>query len=335
MIGWLEHGRVEEEEAEKMNRREFLRRLGGVLGSAVLVRAEGGPVAHPRIGINLAGIADWNTELPFVDVFRMARPWISQRRGARWGGGPPLELDPYGWVKRLEPDCWAETLMCTIDGGHYPSGVYTVLYEGEGQLDFRNAARPLSAEPGRIRIAVDAKKGAIFLRLLKTNPARPVRKIRVILPGYEKTYQCCPWNPPFLKRWAGMACLRFMDWMKTNGSEIRRWSDRPVPEDATFSRRGVPVEWMVDLCNRIGAAPWFCMPHQADDDFVRRFAEVVKARLDPELPVYVEYSNEVWNGIFPQHRYAAEQGQRLGFGDKPWEAAWRFTAYRSVQIFRI
>lgn len=25
----------------------------------------------------------------------------------------------------------------------------------------------------------------------------------------------------------------------------------------------------------------------------------------------------------------------MGFGEKPWEAAWRYTAYRSVQIFRI
>lgn len=32
-----------------------------------------------RMGINLAGPADWNTELPFVDVFRMSRPWISQK----------------------------------------------------------------------------------------------------------------------------------------------------------------------------------------------------------------------------------------------------------------
>ena len=318
-----------------MNRREFLRRIGGVVGGVILGRAGSRPKAHPRIGINLAGIADWNTELPFVDVFRMSRPWISQRKGARWGGGPPLQLDSYGWVKRLEPDCWAETLLCTIEGGHYPSGIYTVWYEGEGRIGFGNAARILSTEPGRIRIQVDAKKGAIFLRLYETNPKDPIRNIRVILPGREETYQTQPWNPSFLRRWSKMACLRFMDWMKTNGSMIRHWSDRPVSEDATFSRRGVPVEWMVDLCNRIGAAPWFCMPHQADDDFVRRFAEVVKARLDPKLSVYVEYSNEVWNSMFAQHRYAAEQGQKLGFSNKPWEAAWRFTAYRSIQIFRI
>jgi hypothetical protein len=49
----------------------------------------------------------------------------------------------------------------------------------------------------------------------------------------------------------------------------------------------------------------------------------------------VEYSNEVWNGMFPQSKYAGEQGITLGFAEKLWEAAWRYTAYRSVQIFKI
>ena len=97
--------------------------------------------AQARLGMNLNGPADWNTELPFVDVFRLSRPWISQAKGQPWGKGPALDLDEHGWVKRLAPQCWAETPVCTIDGGHYPSGKYTVLYEGKGTLDFSNSAR--------------------------------------------------------------------------------------------------------------------------------------------------------------------------------------------------
>ncbi len=291
---------------------------------------------QPRLGLNLSGIADWNTELPFVDVFRMSRPWISQRKGAGWGQGPPLALDKHGWVTKLEPNCYAETLMCTIDGGHYPSGEYIVLYDGEGEMDFWNAATVVTRQPGRMVIRVDASKGAIFLRLLQTNPQNPIRNIRVLMPGFEETYQKDPWHPTFLNRWQGLvSCFRFMDWMDTNNSEIAKWEDRPTPKEATFACKGVALEWMIDLCNRLQVDAWFCMPHKADDEYVRRFASMVKERLDERLRVYVEYSNEVWNGMFAQHRYAAERGQKLGFGDKPWEAAWRFTAYRSVQIFRI
>jgi len=155
------------------------------------------------------------------------------------------------------------------------------------------------------------------------------------MPGFEASYRDEPFHPVFLARWKGMACLRFMDWMHTNGSKIRTWDERPTPADATFSDKGVALEVMIDLCNRLRADAWFCMPHLADDAYVRQFAQMVKDRLNPDLKVYVEYSNEVWNGMFPQSRYAGEQGQKLGFAEKPWEAAWRYTAWRSVQIFKI
>ena len=293
------------------------------------------PAAHARLGMNLNGPADWNSELPFVDVFRFSRPWISQKKGERWGAGPALSLDERGWVKQLEADCWAETPLCTIEGGHYPSGEYTVLYDGEGRLDAWGAATVVDRQPGRVTLKVDALKGGFFLKLMATSAGNYVRNIRVLMPGFEKTDANEPFHPLFLKHWQGMACLRFMDWMQTNGSKVAHWSERPSPLDATFSAKGVALETMIDLSNRLQADPWFCMPHLADDDYVRNFATMVKARLKPDRKVYVEYSNEVWNGMFPQSKYAGEEGIKLHFAEKPWEAAWRYTAYRSVQIFKI
>lgn len=291
--------------------------------------------ARPALGINLAGPADWNTELPFVDVFRLSRAWISQKEGAGWGQGPPLELDENGWVRRLEPGGYAETLLCTIEGGHYPGGRWTVLWQGRGRLEMARA-KVVEQTPGRMVVEVDPSRGAMFLRLRETDPADPVRNIRVLMPGFTAEEAARnPWHPRFLERWRGVACVRFMDFQETNGSKQERWRDRPRPEEATFTRAGVPVEWLCDLANRLGADAWFCLPHRADDDYVRQFAAVVKARLDPRLKVYLEYSNEVWNSLFAQHRYAAEQGQKLGLAEKPWEAAWRFTARRSLEIFRL
>jgi hypothetical protein len=54
-----------------------------LLSIAILSACVGGcsaiqtPAVKP-LGINLAGPADWNTELPFTDVFRLSRAWISQ-----------------------------------------------------------------------------------------------------------------------------------------------------------------------------------------------------------------------------------------------------------------
>jgi len=291
--------------------------------------------AGPRLGMNLAGPADWNTELPFVDVFRMSRPWTSQKQGEPWGRGPKLEVDENGWVKKLDKDCWAESPLCTIPEGHYPSGEYTVLYDGKGKLDAWNAAEIISHSPGKMVIRIDSSKGGFHLKLLETDPEDYVRNVRVIMPGFLDTYKDNPWHPAFLNRWNGVACLRFMDFMHTNGSNVAFWSQRPTLEDATFSSKGIALELLIDLSNRLKADPWFCIPHLADDQYVRNFAEMVKRLLDPNLKIYVEYSNEVWNGMFPQSKYAGEEGQKLGFAEKPWEAAWRYTAYRSVQIFKI
>jgi hypothetical protein len=331
----------------KANRRSFLQASAvGALGlalSAVFRRSDSAPAPAgvtvprptPALGMNLSGPADWNTELPFVDVFRLSRRWISQKKGESWGMGPELALDAHGWVTRLEPDCWAESMLCTIEGGHYPAGDYMLLYEGEGRLDAGNAASVAARAPGRMTLRVDPQRGGFSLKLVETNPRNPLRNIRLIMPGFERTWRDQPFHPVFLQRWAGLRCLRFMDWMATNGSKQRVWSDRPTPEDATFTHRGVALEWMLDLSNRLQCPPWFCLPHLADDDYVRQFAQLVKQRLDPALRIYLEYSNEVWNGQFEQSRWAGEQGVKLGFAQQSWEGAWRFTTHRSVQIFKI
>ncbi|MBN1845132.1 MAG: hypothetical protein JW810_05575 [Sedimentisphaerales bacterium] len=293
--------------------------------------------SRASLGMNLAGPADWNTELPFVDVFRMSRPWISQRQGKPWGKGPPLVLDPHGWVRRLEADCWAESPLCTIEGGHYPGGLYTICYEGTGTLDVWNAAKVISRQPGRLVVEVDPARGGFHLKLLETDPNDYVRDIRVIMPGFESSYRQDPFHPVFLERWRFVRCFRFMDWMLTNGSAIRSWQDRPTVQDATFSAKGVPLEWMVDLCNRQQADAWFCMPHQADDDYVRRFAQQVKQLLDPRLKIYIEYSNEVWNSQFAQTRYSWQKAKELDLGpaERPWEGGGQYYSRRSLEIFRV
>ncbi len=291
-------------------------------------------VANARLGINLAGIADWSTEQPFVDFFHMSRDWVSQSKGGAWDTGPILELDEHGWIKYLAKDCHATRIICSLEDNQYPSGDYVILYDGEGELACSNSTI-IEHKTGRMVLRIDAAKGPFFIDINKTNPQNYIRNIRVILPGFEKTYQSNPWHPDFLKRWSGIACLRFMDFMQTNNSEQIKWPDRPKVADASYASKGVPLELLVDLANRLNTDAWFCMPHQADDDYVKQFAFYVKKNLKPELRAWVEYSNEVWNGGFDQNSYAAKKGQSLKLDDKPWEAAWKFNAYRSLQIFKI
>ena len=120
--------------------------------------------------------------------------------------------------------------------------------------------------------------------------------------------------------------------MATNGSTVQTWEDRPLPADYSYAVAGVPAEVMVDLANHIGADPWFTMPHLADDNYVARFAALVHDRLDPQRVAYVEYSNELWNFIFPQTLWAQEQA-RARWGDAAGDDAFvQFAGLRAAQV---
>lgn len=296
------------------------------------------PVEHASrsgAGINFSAVNDWNTELPFTDQFKMSRKWISQRKGAGWGQGPKLDLDRHGNVLRLEPDCYAETVLFIADKPFvYPEGQFSLLYEGKGRLELTHA-RIISQGPGKITFEPVGDNKSVFLQLRETDPEDHVRNIRVYFPGIDPE-QPGLFRQQFLERWAGMRVLRFMDWMRTNDSPIKSWSDRAVIQDASWaSAKGVPLEIMIELSNVLKIDPWFCVPHQADDDYVRNMARLLKDRVDPSLRIYIEYSNELWNSQFAQARYAQEQGIKLGLAEKSWEAGWFYTARRSVEIFNI
>jgi len=77
------------------------------------------------------------------------------------------------------------------------------------------------------------------------------------------------------------------------------WGPAPTPFQLKFSG-GVAIELMIQLSNMLKIDPWFCIPHRATDDYIARFARLVRERLDPNLKVYLEYSNELWNWSFHQ-----------------------------------
>ena len=127
-----------------------------------------------------------------------------------------------------------------------------------------------------------------------------------------------------------------MDWEATNNSTLANWSDRITTTSATqATSKGVALEYLIQLANTLKIDPWFTIPAQASDDYVQKFAAMVRDRLDPTLKAHVEYSNEVWNGIFTQANYAGQQGLASGLDDTSWGAGMRYYAERSVEIFKI
>ena len=115
-----------------------------------------------------------------------------------------------------------------------------------------------------------------------------------------------------------------------NGSNLvtAKWSDRSLPSDSYWplpsknsgDKRGLslPWEYVIQLCNTINADPWIIVPVSADDDYITQLATLFKngdqftSGLKPNLHLYVEYSNEVWNWSFSQSTYNQIQASSEG-----------------------
>ncbi|MCA9726172.1 MAG: hypothetical protein KC729_00710, partial [Candidatus Eisenbacteria bacterium] len=312
------------------------------------------------IGMNLTGVAD-----ALVDVFKTSRAfWETDRINWIWDTGVPLTVDADGYPTSLRPGYAARTLFMEGFGGNYPTGSYTLFYDGTGQIipDF-DAVNPIYFDNGGIdnRIefeVVNPTSVGIVIDITATDPTDHIRNIRVIRPeeegtDYRNTYQTDHFRPLLLDRLANYRVLRFMDWMGTNFSPVVTWQDRTQLSQKTWSSNfgegaGMPYELLIELCNRTGIPPWFNMPHMADDDYLSQFATMVRDQLDPDLPIYVEYSNEVWNGLFiddawwpgqsGQHSYAYEQAEARGWACPTcpfFEPFGRWVAQRSVEMFDI
>ena len=290
----------------------------------------------PPLGINLNGVSDFSPAWVFVDAFKMARPWRTNLG--------TLALTPEGWVASLQPGQVADALLFQADVPH-PTGTWTLLFEGDGDLSIPFGGTVTSSQPGRMLVDVTTRVGGIGIRLTRTNPANPVKNIRFVMPGFESSFAMQPFHPLFLERLRPFKVLRFMDWLQTNSSLIQEFSERRKPTDAfqvnvdpegSFGRAQVAIEFMIDLCNTLGADGWFNMPHLASDDYVRRFATLVRDRLRPELKAYIEYSNETWNGIFTQFGFVNDQGTMAGLAPGDFfTAGLRFYSRRAVQVFTL
>ena len=283
------------------------------------------------IGINLAELAFYGSECPFVDVFRCSQPLIHQSDEA-WELAEPLELRPDGYPARLEAGHWAGALMFRSMGLHYPAGIYVCRYDGQGEIEFDFAATAIDSKPGRIEVEVTPNEDGIHLKIVRTDPEDPIRNIRLLRPGMADSTET--FDAAFLDRWRGFRILRFMDWLQTNSAPKRSWADRTRLESQTQAGPGgIAPELLVELANELEADPWICLPHQATDDWIDGFAAVVAEQLAPDRRVYLEYSNETWNGIFEQARHCEEQGIAADLSPNPDTARLRYQAQRSVECF--
>ena len=286
-----------------------------------------------KLGYNTSGLHHLASSNPFSDIFKISRGWITSC-DFDWQRNRPIDpgctrktsfnthesekvsVDRNGWPTRL-PSRGERPTFTSINAiwdlpDNFPVGRHFVTYQGDGDIKVLGDVQIIRQIPGRIDFNLRSAKRNLRLHITRINPKNHIRNIKVIPQKYASTYTRQAFNQEYLHSIRPFNAIRFMPWQNTKDTNLSQWRDRATPQSAFYNgNAGMPVETMVDLANAAHAAPWFSMPHKATDGFMRNFAQTVKARLNPHQKVYVEYSNEVWNSMYPATHYAAQQGLKL------------------------
>ena len=299
--------------------------------------ALGTKTGGPGLSYGLDGISDWGPAQVFLNVFKSAREWTGHLPD-QWGGIDIHDmraaglLDENGYFTRM-PDgvTHVDTFVLTdlpVEAT-YTAGRYRLTYDGTGDVSVSISAQNVTYDEGEIWFDFAPAAGdpdsdsMVVITINTTDPEGTgdhLRNFELVKEENIPTYDAgAVFNPLWLELIDETHALRFMDWIQTNNSTIVGWDDRPTLDDFSYVP-GVPLEVMVDLANLTGTEPWFNIPHNASDDYIRQFSQYVRDTLDPTLRAHFEFSNEVWNFLFDQAIDSAADAEiRFGTGV---EGAW-------------
>lgn len=309
--------------------------------------APAGQLENPSLALGLDGVSDWSTQHPFLNIMKTARPWVGHV-GDQWGAIQMNDLaqrgllDTHGYPTRIPAEASKLESFVLTDQPEEATDMaarYRIRWKGEGKLTVsgRGQTARTSESDNEIWLSYSPGEGLVAVGIESTDPNRTgnyIRDIEIVREDHIPLYDAgVIFNPAWIAHIENARSLRFMDWMLTNGSPVESWEERPREAHFSYAWRGVPAEVIIRLSNKVGADPWICMPHAANDAYMRQFAELTRATLDPRLKAYVEFSNELWNHIFPQTKWAVDKArQRWNVEGDAWM---QYAGLRSAEVMGI
>ncbi len=264
--------------------------------------AQAAPAANtalPHLGANLPAIADYAFTPVYANLLHQARRFGSPN--APWDEAAPL--GPDGWPS----GDFGVVLMIGASKTRGNAGTYALAFDGKAQVTA--VASGARVQGLRYDSTCQCSQGEVVmpvgedqLMLAFTQTAGSVKNLRLMRPGYDARRPAL-FTQTFLAHITRFKTLRFMDWLRTNNNPVTSWATRAAPDTTHYAAKaGVPWEHIVALANQTGQDIWINVPVAADDDYVLQLARLLKQTLNTSSKIYLEYSNEVWNGGFGQHQ---------------------------------
>jgi hypothetical protein len=286
-----------------------------------------------QIGVNLAVPLYYNTVRAFANLAYSSR-WRVQSKA----GDPEASYfnADGGIIKFNTNDTIAIALVRPNDMHNGKSVDIVCRWDGTGKMLVANtgAAQNIVMRPNEARFTYVMHKNDAQMKVIGVTPSDPIRNLDCREPTMDPNALYDPAYVANLKRYHN---LRFMDWQNTNANGAISWDTRSrvVGKNLIKGPDAFPIEWMIELANQTGVDPWFCMPWNADADYVRKFAQLVRDKLDPKLTAYVEVSNEVWNWAFVVASQASNEGLARGLSTNKQTALYYRYAEKTIEVMDI
>ena len=255
-----------------------------------------------KLTLNLSGINDYTGGHQLLDEIYVAREL------PRW---PDATTNSLGWPTSMPSDGSPLKLYWQWGGDPACVGDYVLTYKGTKPVSIGagDAAVVTKSVPGEIRFTMTRAKNLWII--LEQGAGELVRDMHLVRAEHYAAFLAGErWRPEWIDFVKQASEFRFMDWLGVNHGGLSDWSKRPKPPTGRIFR-GVPAEWMCDLCNRLKVDAYVNVPHLITGMDVNRMAQTFLDGLNSDRNIKVAYSNEsVFNWPFAGARYMAAGSKR-------------------------
>ena len=182
------------------------------------------------IGTNLETVNSGATQIIFADAFKRSAEWVSVNFpiDGSWDTGVEVPMDDNGYPLEIpySPDEGSDQAVATLFfnnmDGEYPTGTYSLIFEGTGTVQVFGDPGEFDFEDGgtyQVEVSETSNQG-IFVQIIDSDAEDPIQNIRFVLPGYADTYQTQPFYQPFLDKLTDFPVVRYSQPMRTNDGRL-------------------------------------------------------------------------------------------------------------------
>ncbi|GCE13499.1 sugar-binding protein [Tengunoibacter tsumagoiensis] len=276
----------------------------------------------PAMGVNLAWAGDSDGDFLFADAMK------TYRLQAAPGQSNPPSVDANGWLQGdFTAFLWDGSFLT------HTTGTYALRFNGKANISVGLVSSTITNQAydaasntttATINITQESSANITFTNTQRDSNSATntgITNVQLMLPTSPGASTSYSFNTTFtsaVKNFVNrFVAIRFMDTTAANGNTETNWSDRALPQRSQEGKAS--WEYAIQFCNETGKDAYINVPERATDAYITNLANLFKygsdasgnvytsAQANPAHPplnsnlhLYIEFSNELWNGMFQQ-----------------------------------